>query len=55
MYNSKLPTNKLLEFIKNHYLFAISIKPKRENFEEILNEIGDNDLPVYALIVNDLT
>ena len=54
MYNTLRPTEELLDFIKNNKLFAISIKPQRINFDAILNEIGNTDTFVYALIVNDL-
>lgn len=54
MYNTLRPTEELLGFIKNNKLFAISIKPKRKNFDAILKEIGDTDTFVYALIVNSL-
>ena len=53
MYNTRRPTEELLDFIKNKKLFAISIKPKRKNFDAILNDIGNTDTFVYALIVNN--
>ncbi len=53
MYNTFKPTEELLEFIQNNDLIAVSIKPIRKDFNEIIKVIGNSAIPVYTLTVND--
>jgi len=43
-----------IEFIKTHELFGISIQPPKPYFEKVLKEIGELDIPIYILTLNDL-
>ncbi len=43
-----------IEFIKTHELFGLSIQPQKPYFEKVLKEIGELEVPIYILTLNDL-